>query len=286
VNIFPQTNYIKCTNGAEQYRMSYTAWGKQVASGKTLICVHGVNRNSRDWDFVGQHFAKIGYYVIAPDIVGRGSSDYLINWEGYAIPAYVNDILFMIKTLGLENIDFIGTSMGGLIGMSIAALPGHPLKKLVLNDIGAEIESAGLKRISEYTDNQPEFATFEDAQAYLLKISEDFAVPPELEDFYTMTSFQKNNNGKYELKRDPNISKLFSTVFDGSKNVELWQYWQQVKIDVLVVHGAKSDLLNTAIIDKMKSINPRTQSVVINNAGHAPYLYSGSHMSFLEGFLL
>lgn len=285
MHTFPQINYIKCNNGSESYRMSYAAWGKQVPGGKTLLCIHGVNRNCRDWDFVASHFVKQGYYVVTPDIVGRGNSDYLVNWMGYSIPAYVNDILFMIKILALENIDFIGTSMGGLIGMSIAALAEHPLRKLVLNDIGAEIESKGLQRISGYSDNQPEFNTLDEAKNYLLKISKDFGVPSELEDFYALTSFQKNSKGKYELKRDVNISKPFATSFNAAKNIELWEYWKQISINTLVIRGETSDLLSMETVDKMREINPNTSSVIVANTGHAPYLYSNEHMKFLEDFL-
>lgn len=286
MQILPQINYINCNNGSESYRMSYIAWGKQTQGGKTLLCVHGLNRNCRDWDFVALHFVRLGYYVIAPDIVGRGNSDYLANWAGYSIPSYVNDILFMIKVLGLENIDFIGTSMGGLIGMSIAALAKHPINKLVLNDIGAEIEFAGLFRIANYSDKQPDFATFEEARQYLLNISKDSGVSPEVEDFYAITSFQKNVNGRYELKRDVNISKTFATGFEGKQNIKLWEYWAQVNISTLIIRGAKSDLLSTETVKKMQEINPKTQGVVVEEVGHAPYLCNSSHMQFLQDFLL
>jgi pimeloyl-ACP methyl ester carboxylesterase len=282
---FPQVNYIKCSNGTESYRMSYTAWGKQVAGCKTLICVHGLNRNCRDFDFVAQHFVKLGYYVIAPDIVGRGNSDYLVNWTGYSIPFYVNDVLNMIKTLKLGNIDFLGTSMGGMIGMSIALLPNHPIRKLILNDIGAEVEILGLERIGAYSNTQPEFDTLEEASESFLAVSKEFAVPPELEEFYVLTSFQKNNKGKYELKRDLNISKGANPAMLKSKNMELWEIWKKVNIDTLIIHGASSDILLPVTIARMKEINPKTQSVTLENAGHAPYLYSESHMQLLQKFL-
>jgi len=283
---FPQINYIKCSNGTEAYRMSYTAWGKQVAGCKTLICVHGLNRNCRDFDFVAQHFVKLGYYVVALDIVGRGNSDYLVNWTGYSIPFYVNDVLHMIKTLKLENIDFIGTSMGGIIGMSIALLPNHPIRKLILNDIGAEVEILGLERIGAYSNTQPEFDTLEEAAKSLLAVSKDFAVPPELEDFYVLTSFQKNNKGRYELKRDVNISKGSNPAMLKNKNMELWEIWKKINFDTLVIHGASSDILLPTTINRMKEINPKTQSVTVENAGHTPYLYSENHMQFLQKFLL
>ncbi|MCC2624884.1 MAG: hypothetical protein K0R14_757 [Burkholderiales bacterium] len=286
MHIFPQTNYIKCNNGVELYRMAYTAWGKQVIGGKTLICVHGLNRNSRDFDFVAQHFVQMGYYVIAPDIVGRGNSDYLRNWAGYNIPFYVNDVMLLIKTLKLENIDYIGTSMGGIIGMSIALLPSHPLNKLVLNDIGAEVEFAGLARIGEYSSVQHEFDSYEEAKKSLMDTSLDFAIPPELEDFYILTSYQKNARGRYELKRDQNISKAANPSILKNKNMQLWEYWEKIDIEALIIHGVRSDLLLASTVDRMKQINPKAQSVTIQNAGHAPYLYSEYHMQIIQDFLL
>ena len=141
----PQVNYINCINTlGESYRMYYSSWGNPDTAKKHMLCVHGLNRNSRDWDYVGEYFATQGYYVVCPDIVGRGLSANLMNYTGYSIPSYVADVLNLINILGLKNIDFIGTSMGGMIGMGIATFPKHSLKSLVLNDIGAEIEFGGL----------------------------------------------------------------------------------------------------------------------------------------------
>ncbi len=238
----PQINYIKCKNNVEEYKMFYTAWGNQDKVNKTLICLHGLNRNSRDWDFAGQYFAARGYYVIALDLVGRGNSDYLINPDGYNIPFYVGDIFYLIQTLDLSNIHFIGTSLGGLIGMLIAANLKHPIQKLVMNDIGAEIDKRGLERIAEYSTTQLEFDTMSQARAYLLSISRDCVdMPVEVFDFIVQNSFQKNSNGKYELKRDVNLSKPLATNISSNENIKLWDIWEKVNIPVLVIHGTESD---------------------------------------------
>lgn len=285
MQIFPQTNYIKCSNGRESYRMFYTAWGKQESGCKTMVCVHGLNRNGRDWDFVGKHFANLGYYVVAVDIVGRGNSDYLKDPVAYDVQFYVADILNLINTLNLGQVDYVGTSMGGLIGMAIAALPSHPIKKLVLNDIGAEVEISGLNRIASYTNNQPDFKTYTEAKAYLMDIAKnDGNLPEDIWEFYALTSFQKNANGNYELKRDVNISKPFATMGSGGKNLEIWSYWENVSIDVLVIHGVLSDILSEKTALKMQEMNPRTQIINLEGVGHAPYIYSDYHMQFLQNF--
>lgn len=284
--IVPQINYITCKNHKEEYRMFYTAWGNQETATKTLICVHGLNRNSRDWDYVGNHFAKQGYYVIAPDIVGRGNSDYLQDPMQYDIQFYVADMVLLIKTLGLTNIDWIGTSMGGIIGMGMIAMANQAVNKLLLNDIGAEVERSGLNRIASYTGNQPDFDNYTLAKDYLLSLSREFGdLPDDVWEYYTRTSLQKNAKGRYELKRDVNISKPIEAVPPSDKNIELWIYWEKIKVPTLVIRGEDSDILSSATIAKMQQINLNTQTVQIANAGHAPFLYSEEHMKILENFL-
>jgi pimeloyl-ACP methyl ester carboxylesterase len=282
----PQINYVTCRNFKQEYRMFYTAWGNQEECSKTLICIHGLNRNGRDWDYIGNYFSKHGYYVIAPDIVGRGNSDYLKDPMQYDIPFYVADIFVMIQTLGLTNIDFIGTSMGGLIGMAMAAMSQNPIRKMALNDIGAEIERAGLARISGYSAKQPDFDTYTLAKDYLINISRDFGdLPENVWDYYALNSLQKNSAGKYELKRDVNLFKPLAAASPSDKNLELWPYWDKIKIPTLVIRGEHSDILSQKTVDKMWEINPNTQTVQVNKAGHAPYLYSEEHFSFLDKFL-
>ncbi len=281
----PQVNYIKCKNDAEEYRMFYTAWGNQENVDKTLLCLHGLNRNSRDWDFVGQYFAARGYYVIAPDLVGRGNSDYLSNSDGYNIPFYVGDMFRLIQTLDLSNIHFIGTSLGGLIGMLIASNFNHPIQKLVMNDIGAEIDKRGLERISAYTSIQLEFNTMKEASDYLLSISQEcVTLASEIFNFIVQNSFQKNSNGKYELKRDVNLSKSLAPNISSNENIKLWDIWEKVNIPVLVIHGTESDILISETIDKMKQIKNSLQLLEVPDIGHSPFLYSEEHFIIIEKF--
>lgn len=284
--LVPQINYITCNNTHESYKMYYTAWGYQENAQKTLICIHGLNRNSRDWDYVGQYFASKGYYVVAPDIVGRGNSDYLKNYVGYDVPFYVMDILHLIQTLQLTNIELLGTSMGGLIGMAIASSSPQPLQKLIMNDIGAEVESAGLTRIGGYTGKQNEYQSYAEAKQYLLDLCTDFGVLPDsVWEEFARHSLQRNANGKYELKRDVNLSKTFANSVPAGENLDLWSYWQTVSIPTLVIRGVESDILSCTTVEKMKAVNPETQSVEIANVGHAPFLYSHEHCQMLEQFL-
>lgn len=266
--------------------MFYSAWGNPETCKKTLICIHGLNRNGRDWDYVGSHFAKNGYYVIAPDLVGRGNSDYLNDPMLYDVPYYVADILLMIKTLGLSNLNFIGTSLGGLIGLSIAVMDQNPFHKIVLNDIGAEIERSGLIRIAGYSGNQPEFDSYILAKDYLINVSRDFGdLPENVWEYYARHSLQKNSSGKYEMKRDVNLSKPFLAMPPSDKNIELWSYWEKVRIPALIIRGEHSDILSKNTIERMQHMHQKTETVQVEKAGHSPYLHSDAHMNFLHKFL-
>lgn len=266
--------------------MVYYAWGVQEQSEKTLICLHGLNRNGRDWDYMAKRFASNGYYVIAPDIVGRGNSDYLLDPQGYIIPNYIKDVLQLINLLSLKQISILGTSMGGLIGMSIAAMPDNPLQKLILNDIGAEVEIEGLKNIASYSLVQPEFNNLKEAMEYLISTSLEFGnLPNDVWEHMARNSFQKNSNGKFELKRDLNLAKPFTENFSSDKNVELWDYWDKVSIPTLIIRGESSNILSNKTVDKMKATKPLTQSIQISNAGHAPFLYLDAQAEIIDKFL-
>lgn len=283
----PHINYITCSNQFQQYRMQYTAWGVQEHSHSTMLCLHALNRNSRDWDYVAQHFVKLGYYVIAPDLVGRGNSDYLQLPNGYDIPFYVADIMRLISTLKLTNINFLGTSLGGLVGMSLSIMPQIELKKLIINDIGAEINFDGISRISKYSANQPQLDTFAEAKEYIISISKPFGeLPDQVWEHITRHSVQKNATGKYELKRDPKIMfNVAMTMANPSANKMLWEIWNKTTTPTLIIRGAESDILTRETVLKMCQAKPQTRFVEISHTGHAPFLYTDGHFNLINTFL-
>jgi pimeloyl-ACP methyl ester carboxylesterase len=282
-----QVNYINCNNLYQRYKMVYYSWGSLVDSSKVLLCLHGLNRNGRDWDFIGEALAKEGYYVIAPDIVGRGNSDYLPNPLGYDIRYYCADILRLFQVLNLTEVNLLGTSMGGIIGMAIAAMPDSPLSKIILNDIGAEIEFKGLQYIASYANTQPDFTNISDAKDYLKTIAAPFGdLPDEIWQHISDNSFQRNDFGNYELKRDVNLAQpLLGAMMVSNKNIELWDYWYKIMLPTLVIRGANSELLTVNTITRMKKTNPLLISIEIANAGHAPFLYSKEHIKMVSDFL-
>ena len=170
--------------------------------------------------------------------------------------------------------------------MAIASSPFNPIRKLVLNDIGAEVESVGLKRIAGYSINQPEYDNYATAKQSLIEISRDFGdLPDAVWEEIARNSLQKNANGKYELKRDVNLARPMSGTTN-EQNILLWDYWQKVQLPTLVIRGVNSDILTAETIVKMQQSNPGVKSVEVAKAGHAPYLYSAEHMEFLQDFLI
>lgn len=281
-----QTNYIQQTNQfGETYRISYSAWGNPEAE-KVLLCIHGLNRNSRDFDFVARHLVDAGYYIVAPDLPGRGNSDYLKDFRGYNLECNVGDLLALIKQLALKNIDLVGVSLGGLLGMLLASLPHKPIRRLVLSDIGAEIEMAGVLRIAGYSKEQPDFATFGEACNYFRQNAVSDGIYDEAVWHHVcINSFQRNEANRWELKRDIKLALSLADGMIGKANIEFWQYWQQINAPTLVIHGEQSDILTMATIHKMQQINTLTEVLRVVDAGHSPYLYRLEHLKRISSFL-
>ncbi len=286
-----QVDYIICNNPYESYKMIYYTWGTQGANTKTIICLHGLNRNARDWDYLATHMANLGYFVISPDIVGRGNSDYLSNPLGYDIEFYAKDIIQLINTLKLTNISIIGTSMGGLIAMLLASNQQHKhhIQKMILNDVGAKIDSAGIHEIMNLSDNDIKCKSFNEALKVLQHgIGNSFGILPDhIWHHMTLHSFQKNTYGDYQLKRDPQINQALSKQkdFDLSRDVELWHYWESIKIPTLIIRGANSQFLSVDTINTMQQINELTSYVTIKGAAHAPFLHTTEHCTIINNFL-
>ncbi len=153
--------------------MAYAEWGAAEAA-RVVLCVHGLTRSGRDFDRLAAALAASGCRVVCPDVVGRGSSDWLEDPAGYAYPQYLADMTALIARLDVEAVDWVGTSMGGLIGMMLAAQPGTPIRRLVINDIGPFIPKAALARIGDYLGQDQSFADLEAAEAHLRTVHAPF----------------------------------------------------------------------------------------------------------------
>ena len=269
------------------HHVAYTEWGKPNDSLLPIICVHGLTRQGRDFDSLAEYFSYLGCHLFCPDIVGRGDSDWLKNPLHYTYEQYIADMNAMIARTGVKQVDWIGTSMGGLIGMIMASLPNSPIRRLVLNDIGPQIPIKALNRLSKYAGKDPDFTSMNDAKRYFKLTYADFGnLSEEQWDHLTIHNIREISPGKFISKTDhgvkmsPAKSKLAwnvlmnphkaleGTLFD----IDLWHIWRNVTCPVFVIHGEKSDILLPDIIRKMQQIHPDTTVLQIPDAGHAPVL--------------
>ncbi|MES2355072.1 MAG: alpha/beta hydrolase [Pseudomonadota bacterium] len=263
------------------HRIAYTQWG-DPQNPRVLICAHGLTRNGRDFDAFAQALEN-DYRVICPDVIGRGKSDWLTYKPDYGYPLYVSQMAALIAHIGVEEIDWVGTSMGGLIGMLLASLPGTPIRRMVMNDIGPFIPKAALERLKEYVGQAPTFDAIEALEAYVRKISAPFGPLTDAQwRHLAVHGSYRNSDGKLHLAYDPAIGDAFK---DEQKDVDLWMMWNAVRCPVLVTRGEKSDLLLRETAEKMK-VRPQTEVAEIPEVGHAPMLMDQKQIDVVREFLL
>ena len=264
------------------YGVSYAEWGKPDAA-RTIICAHGLTRNGRDFD----HLATVlqdDARVICPDIVGRGLSDPLADPEHYALPTYVAHMLQMLDKLELQEVDWVGTSMGGLIGMGVAA-SGAPIRRLVLNDIGPFIPKAALERINMYLGLSLSFATLEALEAHLREIHAGFGPLSDAEWRHLAEhSASRREDGTFRLSYDQRLGEPMKR--GPIEDADLWPVWDQIHCPVLVLRGAQSDLLLAATAEEMTRRGPGAEVVEIDGTGHAPALMAKDQIEIVRDWLL
>ena len=254
-------------SGGGTHQLAYHDW--QVGTPqKTIVCVHGLTRNGRDFDFFAQECLR-EYRILCPDIAGRGRSSWLKNKSWYHYGTYVADMLYFFDKLQLQDVYWVGTSMGGLIGMVLAATYPEYIKKLVMNDIGPFIPESALKRLGEYVGKEVSFEKYVDAEKYIKTILAPWGVTDRIQwRNITENSFNKNT-GQYVPNYDPEIRQAFFSV---QGDLDMWDLWAQVKCPVLVLRGAMSDLLTSATAARMQSSRAGVEVIEFPNIGHAPSL--------------
>jgi pimeloyl-ACP methyl ester carboxylesterase len=275
---------VQCIGPSGLHRMAYTEWGARD-NPRVLICVHGLTRNGRDFDALAE--AMSGHYrVICPDVVGRGQSGRLRDPAGYGIPQYVADMVTLIARLNVDSVHWVGTSMGGLIGMALAAQEGTPLRKLVLNDVGPLITVASLQRIATYVGTDPQWASFDEALAYVKLISAPFGQLSEAQWHHlTETSIVQRADGRWAFRYDPRIAEPFKAAFV-DQDIDLWPIYASITCPTLVVRGAESDLLTRDTWQQMGACGPQAQLAEIPGVGHAPMFQSDDQIAVVRNFLL
>jgi pimeloyl-ACP methyl ester carboxylesterase len=266
--------------------MAYKEWG-DPQNKKVLICVHGVTRVSDDFDNMARAFCDT-YRVICPDIVGRGRSDWLKDPQHYQLPQYVNDIVTLIARLDVESVDWFGTSMGGLIGMGLASFPKHPIRKLILNDVGPGLNMSALDRIGGYIGEAVKFPTFDEAVEYIRSISATFG-PHTDEEWRKLAGdvLVQGPDGLWTRHYDLGLAAPFKTmtpeIAKQSASI-LWYAYDAVSCPTMLVRGENSDLLSHEVAVEMTTRGPKVKLVEIPGVGHAPTFMHDDQIAIAREF--
>ena len=281
------TEYVSCTSPAGPHRMAYHAWG-DPRNPSILYCVHGLSRRGSDFRVMAEALCD-RYYVVCPDIVGRGDSDHLANPMFYAVPQYVSDMVNLTQQLGAGQVNWFGTSMGGLIGMVYAAMPGNPVRRLLLNDVGPRIEAAALIRLASYVGKPFSYGDRQEALQKLNTICAPFGMHTDSEWELLNGPMLVQKNEQWILHYDPAISVPFASVTPAlaqAGELAMWQSFQSIECPILIVRGADSDLLSRQTVEEMCQFNSHAKSVEIANTGHAPAFVKKEQIDIARQFFL
>jgi pimeloyl-ACP methyl ester carboxylesterase len=274
--------HLACLGPSGFHRLVYSEW-PGPAGARTFVCVHGLARNAHDFDAIAKALSE-KYRVVCPDMPGRGRSERLAPAD-YSFPLYLADCAALIARLDVESVDWLGTSMGALIGMMLAAQKGNPIRKLVLNDAGAFVAKEGLNRIGAYLGNDPTFDSLEALEAAMRKNNAPFG---DLTDDQwrkmALDSARRKPEGGYGFAYDPRIGDPFKEGPAG--DVDLWPVWDAVQSPTLLLRGETSDMLQRDVAEAMMKRGPKAKLVEFRGVGHAPPLLSDDQIGAVRDFLL
>jgi len=284
---------VQCSSPAGLHRIAYKQWG-DPDNPRVLVCVHGVTRVSDDFDALARHLAS-DYRVICPDVAGRGRSGRLAVAGLYTVPQYVADMVTLIARVtnvpGSDGtVDWFGTSMGGLIGLVLASLPGNPVGKLVLNDIGPIIDPGALARIGDYIGQDLRFASFEEGAQYVRTVSSSFGPHSDAE-WHKLAAdvLRQDTDGQWQRHYDMALAQPFKAATPETAQRDeaaLWGAYDAITCPTLLVRGSESDLLSAATARMMTERGPRPQLVEIAGVGHAPTFVQADQIAIARRFLL
>ena len=296
----PTLNYVSCPDPAGRHRMACWEWGAADAP-HVVVCVHGLSRQGRDFDGLARALVERSpqpLRVVCPDVVGRGRSDWLADPMGYGIPVYAADMLQMLRQLHsaapVRKLDWVGTSMGGLIGMAMAGTPDLPLpapmRRLVLNDVGPVIQWSALQRIGTYRGNTGKFESVQQAADAMWQVSQGFGPhTPQQWLALSQAMVRPLAEGGFTLHYDPSIAVPFRTLDEAAAQAgqaALWGLYDGIRASTLLLRGADSDLLSPSTAQEMTRRGPRARLVTFEGVGHAPTLIAPAQVETVASFLL
>ena len=276
--------FVTCGSPRGLHRISYLEWG-EPKNERVLVCVHGLTRCARDFDALAAAMSD-RYRVVCPDVAGRGDSDWLADPMLYQIPQYVSDMVTLVARLDVESVHWVGTSMGALIGMALAAQKGTPVQKFVINDAGPVVSKVSLERIASYVGMAPNFPDIGAAEKYVRAVSAPFGPHTDAEwRFLTEVVMRKNADGTLRVHYDPRLAEPFRKTMP-EKDMELWPLWDAMRCPTLVLRGAQSDLLTRETFLKMSATGPKAKGVEFEGVGHAPTIMHADQIKVVRDFLL
>lgn len=287
MTIESHTEFLSIDTPEGRHQIAWQCWQKDgMDNAPLLICVHGLTRNRHDFDTLAAALTD-HYRVITTDIIGRGESDRVSQPELYGYPLYVSQMMQLLAHLrektGESAVDWLGTSMGGLIGMMIASSPHSPITRLIMNDVGPRIPLTALQRLAEYVGKAPIFSSQKEVEDYLRIVASPFGALTDAQwQRMALYSSRQNEQGMWEMNYDPAIAMAFQGI---EADVDLTSIWDAVACPVLVIRGQESDLL-TAEDAKTMTSKKSVQLVEIPDVGHAPALMSDDQIGMVRDFLV
>jgi pimeloyl-ACP methyl ester carboxylesterase len=291
----PTLNYVPCADANGGHRMAYWQWGAADAA-HTIVCAHGLSRQGRDFDVLAQALLARSpqpLRVVCPDVAGRGQSDWLQDPQGYQLPSYTADMLALLAQLKPATLDWVGTSMGGLIGMAVCAhaqAVGATVRRLVLNDVGPTIQWEALARIGTYLGKAQTFDSLQQAADAMWAISQSFGPHTPAQWLALSRHMVKTTpDGRVALHYDPAIAVPFGAVTQdiaAQGEAQLWQLYDSLTAQTLLLRGANSDLLSPATAQAMTQRGPKARLVEFAGVGHAPTLIAPDQVDAVVSFLL
>jgi pimeloyl-ACP methyl ester carboxylesterase len=279
-------DYVYSQSSSGPHQVYFNDWGP--INGPPLFCVHGLTGNAYDFDYLAQDLVEQGYRVIALDLPGRGRSDFLENPRDYTHSQYVIDIQRVLANLKLDApgcLDWLGVSLGGLLGMRLAAMTGSPIRRLIINDVGPSVPQAALDFIHFVISQTYVFDTIADLE-HRMRATRGLTWGPVTDEQWAHMA--KHNaraldDGQITYAYDPRIAEAFKHLPIG--DLDLWQCWDVIKMPVLLLQGAQSMLLTADIIRQMEARGPDFDLVIFEGCGHVPSLMAPDQIEVLRQWL-
>lgn len=276
---------LLCADSAGYHRVHYYEWG-DAANPRIVICMHGLTRNGRDFDILAERLSA-DFRVICPDVAGRGKSEWLAVKTDYGYPQYIADTAALVARVTRsadQRVSWVGTSMGGLVGMVIAARPGNPIARLVVNDAGMVVPKAALERLARYVGKEPLFPSLEALEAHIRYISAPFGPLTDAQWRHLTTHGAiRHADGRWGVRYDPAIGAAFGGAL---ADIDLTPFWKAITCPTLLIRGADSDILLRETADAMTVSGPKAKLVEFQGMGHAPMLMADDQVEAVHAFLL